>query len=73
MTVKELRQELEKFDETAQVLISSDEELNILFEGFEVAVLGMDDDFINKVVIYGLSGRELPLDYGGDKDEGLNI
>ena len=63
MTIKELKQKLEKFDEDAKVLISSDEELNILFEGFEVEALGIDDDSIKQVVIYGLSGSELPIDY----------
>lgn len=66
MTIKELKKELEKFDETAKVLISSDEELNILFQDFEVAVLGDDDDFIKQVVIYGLSGSEVPETYEED-------
>jgi predicted glycosyltransferase len=64
MTIKELIEELKKFDQTAKVLVSSDEELNILFQDFEVAVLGEDDDFIKQVVIYGLSGSEVPETYG---------
>jgi predicted glycosyltransferase len=62
MKVKELIEELKKFDQDAKFLVSSDEELNVLFEGFEVAVLGDDDDTIKEVVIYGLSGKEVEQD-----------
>lgn len=65
MTIKELKRELEKFDEDADVLISSDEELNVLFKDFEVAVLNDDDDFIKQVVVYGLSGSEVS-EYTGE-------
>lgn len=39
MTIKELIKELGKFNPDSRVLIGSDEELNIMFEGFEVAEL----------------------------------
>jgi predicted glycosyltransferase len=61
MTIKELRQYLASFEQEAEVLVSSDEELNTMFSKFEVAVLGEDDN--NKVVIYGLSGSEVEEDY----------
>lgn len=61
MTIKELKKYLESFDQEAQVLVSSDEELNTMFQKFEVAVLGEDDN--NRVVIYGLSGSEVEEDY----------
>jgi len=61
MQVKELKKYLESFDQEAQVLVSSDEELNTMFSKFEVAVLGEDDN--NRVVIYGLSGSEVEEDY----------
>ena len=59
MKVEELIEHLKQFEQTAEVLISSDEELNTLYKGFEVAVLGEDDDIIKQIVIYGLSGEEL--------------
>ena len=56
MKIKELIEELKKFENTAdEVLISSDEELNTLFRKFEVAQL---DDRSRCIVIYGLSGSE---------------
>lgn len=58
MKVKELVKVLASFDQNAQVLVSSDEELNTLFEGFEVAVLENEDKNISEVVVYGLSGKE---------------
>ena len=58
MKVEELIEHLKQFEQTAEVLISSDEELNTLYKGFEVAVLGEDDDIIKQIVIYGLSGEE---------------
>ena len=60
MTIKKLIAELSKFELTANVVISSDEELNTIYNDFEVAVLGEDDDTTTtqKVVIYGLSGSE---------------
>ena len=63
MNVKELIEHLKQFEQTAEVLISSDEELNTLFKGFEVAVYGEDDSDIKQIVIYGLSGEELKEEY----------
>jgi len=57
MLIKELKRELAKFDDEALVIISSDEELNTLFEKFEVAELE-DVKEGPEVVIYGLSGSE---------------
>ena len=55
MTVKELIDQLNKFKPTAKVLVSSDEELNTLYEGFEVTILENE----TQVVIFGLSGQEV--------------
>jgi len=63
MKVEELIEHLKQFEQTAEVLISSDEELNTLYKGFEVAVLSEDDDLIKQIVIYGLSGEEAEQDY----------
>ena len=52
--VKDVIAELQKHDPDSQFLVSSDEEMNTLFWGFEVAQLKGE----KKVVIYGLSGRE---------------
>jgi len=57
MLIKELKRELAKFDDEALVIISSDEELNTLFEKFEIAELE-DVKEGKEVVIYGLSGSE---------------
>lgn len=61
MTIKELRQYLASFEPEAEVLVSSDEELNTMFSKFEVAVLEEEDN--NRVVIYGLSGSEVEENY----------
>lgn len=55
MKVKELIYHLSRFDPEAQVLIGSDEELNTLYEGFEVSPL---EGTVGEVVIYGLTGEE---------------
>ncbi len=57
MKVKELIENLKTFDQEAEVTVSSDEELNVLFSGFEVAELTGYDK--KKIVIFGLSGQEL--------------
>ena len=57
MNVKELIEHLKQFEQTAEVLISSDEELNTLYDGFEVANLSDSDK--PQIVIYGLSGYGL--------------
>ena len=61
MNVKELIEQLKQFEQTAEVLISSDEELNTLFKGFEVTYYNEDDD-VKRIVIFGLSGEELKED-----------
>lgn len=62
MLIKELKRELAKFDDEALVIISSDEELNTLFEKFEIAELE-DVKEGKAVVIYGLSGSERDINY----------
>jgi len=59
MKIKELIKHLVQFEQEAEFLISSDEELNTLYKDFEIAVLGEDDSDVKEVVIYGLSGSEV--------------
>ena len=61
MTVKELIEELKKYNPFSEVLFSSDEELNTIRTKGEVAELETEDlmDTIKKVVIYGLDGSEI--------------
>ena len=59
MKIKELIKHLKQFEQEADVLVSSDEELNTLYKNFEVAVYGKDDSDVEEVVIYGLSGSEV--------------
>ena len=59
MTVKELIENLKSFEPTARVLVACDEELNTVFEGFEVAVYGEDDDIVKDIIIYPLSTTEI--------------
>lgn len=54
-SVEQVIEELKKFNPKDQFVVSSDEELNQLFWGFEIA--RAEDE--PRVVIYGLSGREL--------------
>ena len=54
MKIKELIEELKKFNQEDEFLVSSDEELNTLYYKYEVAFL-IDT---KKVCIYGLSGYE---------------
>lgn len=60
MKVKELQKYLNSFNPEAKVVVGSDEELNTIYYGFEVAVLKDSDmaDREDQVVIYGLSGQE---------------
>lgn len=59
ITIKEFVRLLQSFEnQDAQVLVSNDEELNILYSGFHVACLTEDKETYNQVVIYGLSGHE---------------
>jgi len=57
MKVKEFIEELKKFDGESKVFISSDEEMNTLFNDFEVANLD-NENGKKEIVIYGLSGSE---------------
>jgi predicted P-loop ATPase/GTPase len=59
MTVDNLIKQLKKLNPLAKVLVSSDEELNTLFNRFEVT--NLEDD--TQVVIYGLSGSEEEINY----------
>ncbi len=61
MKVKELIKILKAHDQEADVLVSSDEELNMLFEGVEVAKL--DGEKKSTVVFFGLSGTEREEEY----------
>lgn len=64
MTVKQLiakLQAIEKHEPRLKVLVSSDEELNSLFEDFEVQRLEGEDGTVKHCVIYGLSGSEVEL------------
>lgn len=55
MKVKELIKTLENYQPNAEVLLSSDEELNVLFRRVEINYL--DDS--KKIVLFGLSGSEV--------------
>ena len=57
MTVKELIKELEQHYQDAEILVGSDEELNTIRNGIEVAQLENDQE-LNQVIIYGLDGSE---------------
>jgi predicted glycosyltransferase len=54
MKVKDMITLLQKLPPEYNIVVSSDEELNTLYEKFEIALL---DD--NEIVIYGLSGSEI--------------
>ena len=58
MEVKELIKKLETFEQNAKILVSSDKELNCLFNDFEVSELDNGEGKKNDVVIFGLSGSE---------------
>ena len=55
MNVKEMIKMLEKIEPNAEVFVSSDEELNTIYEKFRVDYLGNK----KQIVIYGLSGCEV--------------
>ena len=54
MKVKHLKKYIKDLPDEADFLVSSDEELNTLYNCFQVARLGK----ANRFVIYGLSGFE---------------
>lgn len=58
MNVKELKKYLSNFDPDAEVLVSSDEELNNLFTDLEITYLHSEEKE-EQVVIYGLSGSDV--------------
>lgn len=60
MKVKEVIKQLENFNQEANFLVGCDEELNAVFNGFEISELAMEgtEDDMN-VVIFPLSGTEL--------------
>lgn len=55
MKIKELIERLQSLNGEAEILVSSDEELNTLFQKFEICLLEGED----KYCIFGLSGSEL--------------
>jgi hypothetical protein len=59
MKIKELIEKLNKLNQEGQIVVSSDEELNTLYDDFEVSELGEDAfDESQVYVIFGLSGSE---------------
>ena len=56
MTIKDLKQSIANLPDDTVVLVSSDEELNNLYEGWQVAELS---DKKKTIVIYGLDGTEV--------------
>ena len=54
MKLKELVTNLKRFNQEANIVLGSDEELNICYKDIEISYL----DNNNKVVIFGLSGSE---------------
>jgi hypothetical protein len=56
MKIKELIKELQKYNQDADILFSSDEEFNCLRSEGQVAVINDEE---TKVAIYGLDGTEI--------------
>ena len=54
MKIKELIKKLKEVDENAEILLSSDEELNALFKDIELCFLSD----VKKYCLFGLSGSE---------------
>ena len=54
--VKELIEDLKTINPESEVLISSDEELNVLFKDFQISELS---DRKDTIVIFGLSGSQI--------------
>lgn len=65
MNVGQLITKLKTFKPTARVLVSSDEELNTLFQGIEVCNLQTNGDKTGEdtVVFFGLSGLEFEEEF----------
>jgi hypothetical protein len=62
MQIKEIIPILEKMDPEARILIACDEELNTIYNRFEVTKYG------NDYVIFGLSGSEENKDFEDEED-----
>ena len=56
MKVKELIGKLKQFDQDAEVLVSSDEELNTIFDDVQIAKLEGEK---NRMIFWGNSGSEV--------------
>jgi len=54
MKIKELKQILEQLDENKNIVLSSDEELNTIFNKIELCELDDEDRYC----LFGLSGSE---------------
>lgn len=61
MKVKELIEELNKYEQNADILVSSDEELNTIYSFIDLSYLGEEDEDNERVVIWGCSGSEVDL------------
>jgi predicted glycosyltransferase len=59
MNVRQLIEELQTFPQDKKVLVSCDEELNTVFEGFEVCLFDHGEDEGQDVLIFPLSGTEI--------------
>lgn len=58
MKIKELIEKLQTLNQNKEILLSSDEELNTLFEDIQIAGLKENDGY----VIWGNSGSEKEFD-----------
>jgi hypothetical protein len=58
MKLADFIKQLQQFDQDAEILVSSDEELNTLYTDIGVSYLGEDND-TSKVVVWGNTGSEL--------------
>jgi hypothetical protein len=58
MKVGDLVATLKECDQNAQILASSDEELNTLFREIEIGELEHEEGKARRYVLYGLSGTE---------------
>ena len=59
MKVKELIDWLNGFEKEAEVFISSDEELNIIYSDVQVAYLKKDKESDKAIIMWGNSGSEV--------------
>jgi protein-arginine kinase activator protein McsA len=69
MTVAEFIKELKKHDQKSTILVASDEELNSMMSGIEVASLSDNQGY---TVIYGLTGTDVEPELAcNDCDNGV--